>query len=78
MFIAMRKEKPSKYMDKIADYTVKCKCGHSVIFPNKEDRIICGWCGHYVYKNDKARFKYKLKEEINKNKGDVKNENNED
>ena len=45
---------------------VKCKCGHSVIFPNKEDRIICGWCGHYVYKNDKAKFKYKLKEEMNK------------
>ena len=42
MFIAMRKEKPSEYMDKIADYTVKCKCGHSVIFPNKEDRIVYG------------------------------------
>lgn len=74
MFMAVKKEKPIQYMDKIANYTIKCKCGHSVIFPNKEDRIICSWCGHYVYKNDKAKFKYKLKEEINKNKGDVKNE----
>lgn len=68
MFVATRKEKPSEYMDKIANYTMKCTCGHSVLFPNKTDRIICGWGGHYVYKDEKAKFKYKLKEEMNKNK----------
>lgn len=67
---ASKKENPSEYMDKIADYITKCPCGHSIIIPHRTDRIFCDWCGHYVYKDEKAKFKYKLKEEMNKNKGE--------
>lgn len=54
-----------KEQDRLRDHTVKCKCGHSILFGRK-DRVICNYCGHYVYRNDKVKFKYKLRE-ITKN-----------
>ena len=47
--------------------TTKCKCGCSVTFSAKTDRVACRWCGHYVYKNAKSEFKYKMKEQLIKN-----------
>lgn len=46
---------------------VICKCGHRIRFFSGRDRIICNFCGNYVYKNKKSEFKYKLKEWRNKN-----------
>ena len=47
-----------------------CKnCGHSVFVVNV-DRIICSWCGKYVYKDDKTEFSYKIKENLNKRNGE--------
>ena len=38
---------------------VTCDCGHRVhVLP--QDRVICTWCGHYVYKDEKTRFKYEM------------------
>lgn len=51
-----------------SDSKVKCKCGHSIFLTNKYERIICDWCGRWVYKNKKVEFKYKLLEAKNKNK----------
>lgn len=53
---------------KISDDLAKCKrqceyCGHKMIVA-KADRVICSWCGHYIYKNDGIEFKYKVKEMI--------------
>lgn len=54
-------ERVFKKEDKLSELNVKCKnCGHTV-FPTR-DRIICSYCGNWVYKNDKIEFKYKLKE----------------
>ncbi len=39
------------------------KCGHTVLIANV-DRIICSHCGHWVYKNDKIEFAYKMKEKM--------------
>lgn len=47
--------------------SVYCKnCGHTLLVVNK-DRLICSHCGHWVYKDDKTEFMYKLKEGMNKN-----------
>jgi len=46
--------------------SVHCKnCGHTMNVLNA-DRIICNWCGFYVYKDDKTEFKYKILEKIKK------------
>lgn len=40
--------------------TFKCSCGHSVvIYPINEKRL-CTWCNHYVYREKKNEFKDKL------------------
>lgn len=45
---------------------VKCKkCGHTILVARK-DRIICSYCGNWVYKNDKTEFEYKMKEKLKK------------
>lgn len=36
------------------------KCGHAVIIHNHINKVLCDWCGHYVYKNKKVEFIEKL------------------
>lgn len=50
--------------NKLQDYVVKCKCGHSILM--REERLICYHCGHYVYRNEKIKMKYKIKELLRK------------
>ena len=51
-----------------ADYRIKCpNCGHSITLTNRFGRVLCNWCGKWVYKDSKTEFKYKLKEKINGN-----------
>jgi uncharacterized protein (DUF983 family) len=42
-------------------------CGRKIHFYafEKKDRQLCDWCGKYIFKDDKAKFKYRLKEKIN-------------
>lgn len=47
-----------------AKYRRYCKnCGHSVIIPktSKANKVICTWCGYYIFKNDFEEFKEKIK-----------------
>lgn len=44
----------------------KCKnCGHTQLL-GKQDKVICDlicdWCKHYIFKDDKTEFIHKLKE----------------
>ena len=57
-------EKDTKRFISISKSTVKCKCGHSILFPDRKDRQICSWCGYWCYKNPKVEFKYKLRNEV--------------
>ena len=60
-------EKTKKY-DKITRDRVICPtCGHSLLF-GRFDKIICSWCRHYVFKDSKTEFEYRLKESINRKK----------
>lgn len=48
----------------LAPYRVYCKdCGHSMIIA-KQEKALCSWCGHWVFKDKKVEFKYRLKEQL--------------
>ena len=65
-----RYEEDTKLMNMLSSFKVKCKhCGRKVVMTNAE-RTICSWCGHFVYRNSKIEFKYKLKEMLRKVKDD--------
>ena len=57
-----------KMYDKPTEYTmandknhVKCKCGHTVEFWHGENRVLCTWCGNYVFKTPKDEYDYRMK-----------------
>lgn len=47
----------------------KCKCENcGSVFKMffKADKVICHNCGHFVFRNKKAKFKYRLNERLKK------------
>ena len=41
----------------------KCNRKFGVVFKHKDhDRSICSNCGHWIYKDEKTRLKYEMKE----------------
>ena len=47
---------------------IKCKhCGHSRLL-GKRDKVICNWCGNYIFKDDETEFKYRMQEQRLKEK----------
>lgn len=61
-------KKDNKMFEMYSLFTVYCPCGHSVAIPNKVDRVLCTWCGKWVYKNKQTEFRYKLQEQLKKQK----------
>ena len=53
--------------DSIQSITYACKCGHRMVIPANVDKLICKWCGNWVYRNKKDEFKDKLGKELKKN-----------
>ena len=53
----------------LSKYRKYCKCGHSVIMPDGTNvsKIICTFCGRYIYKNDKEKFKELIIKEMRRN-----------
>lgn len=54
------KYKKDKQYDSYQKEIVKCKCSHSIFLPYYNPVKICSHCGRIVYKNEKAKFIYKL------------------
>ena len=55
------------YTSKVGELKVQCKkCGHKEIFPYNIDRKLCTYCGNYIYKNEQAEFKYKIRSVMKK------------
>lgn len=55
------------------DYSVKCpNCGHSILITNKYKRVICNWCGSWVYASEEAKRKYEKQAFVYKMKGLLK------
>lgn len=56
----------TKILNNQTEDKILCKCGHRVLMSNRKKKIICSWCGNYVYKNKQIEFEEKLKSKINK------------
>lgn len=61
-----------RYTDIITKNKKKCRCGHSIILPPHLNKIVCNWCGNYVFKTKKDEFEYRLQETMHK---EVENKN---
>lgn len=58
-----KKEANIKLLNELVKYRRYCKCGHSVIITptSKRNRVMCTWCGNYIYKNNFEEFKENIK-----------------
>ena len=46
---------------------VACKvCGRRKVIPVYVDRLLCDWCNHWIYREPNIEFKYKLEEQLKK------------
>lgn len=52
--------KEQKIANCLSQYKVTCKCGHVLVITPKKDKVLCNYCGHYVYRNKLIEFKEKL------------------
>lgn len=50
--------------DQLAKVKHTCSCGHKEVISSTEDKKLCSWCGHYVFKDKKSEFKYRVKEKM--------------
>ena len=57
-----KNDKIQKITNAIIDNSVKCPCSHRVAIPPQVDRVICSWCGHWVYKSKEIEEEYKKKD----------------
>lgn len=57
-------EEFQRQSDEYAKVKVQCKCGHKTVIPFRVDKQICRWCGHYVFRDKKEEFKYRMKEKM--------------
>jgi len=61
-------EKPEKYSDILTKARIYCNCGHSVNISSDKDKVLCDWCGNYVFKDKKTEFEFRMKEKMNNGK----------
>ena len=61
----MKVENPIKYARELEKGKLKCECGHSVIMPPNANKLICRWCGNYVFRNKRIEFGFRMKEIMN-------------
>jgi len=57
-FIDNEAEKDRRKTAVLEKCRVYCECGHSIPFRVGIDRLICNFCGHWVYRNDEIKHKY--------------------
>ena len=55
-------QEDNKIMHELFRYKRQCKCGHVMFYHNniKKDKIICRYCGKYIYRTDLDEFKDKI------------------
>lgn len=55
-----------KQMDKMFDVygqnTYTCSCGHRISIAKSCEKVVCSYCGRYVFRDKKDEFKYRMKE----------------
>ena len=69
--VKMNFKDEKKWQDFLANYKVKCICGHTItMFPKGNDFRVCTWCGEKVYKNKQRQLENI--EEIKRRKENIK------
>lgn len=68
----MRKRKRDEIellCEELSKARVYCpNCGHSVVIVNKSNMALCSWCKIMVFKDKQTEFKYRMKENLIKEK----------
>ena len=59
-----RKDDFQKYANNIAKVKVQCRCGRKTVMPIWNDKQICSWCGHYVFRDPRKEFQYRMRERL--------------
>ena len=54
--------KDTKRFNDLSNNTIKCSCGHSVLVI--QPKVLCTWCGSYVYKDKRLEFEERLKDSL--------------
>ena len=72
-FVKDGKARNTKEMEElIYQNTFTCSCGHRQFIPLHTDKIICKWCGKWVFRDKETEFKFRMKEKMNKEKNNDK------
>ena len=59
-------DRDTKYFTERTKFKKRCKCGHNVSISPLKEKVICSWCGNYIFNNKKDEFLYRFKEAKNK------------
>lgn len=58
----IRTVQDSRYFAERSKFKRKCKCGHSTSISPTKEKVICSWCGSYIFANKRDEFLYRLNE----------------
>lgn len=53
-------------------YKRYCKCGHYAYITNKDGYCECSWCHHNIFIDKEHEFKYRMKENILRERRNLK------
>ncbi len=53
-------EEFDRYTEEYNKVKYTCKCGRRVVIPYWRNKMLCSWCGNYVYRDKKDEFKERL------------------
>ena len=56
------KKEMDRMFNTYREHSYKCNCGHTVVIPKYLDKIVCNYCGKYVFRNKRDEFVYRFKE----------------
>lgn len=66
----LREGKMSKLFNEYNDNSYQCNCGHKVFILAKQEKRLCTWCGHYVFKNKRDKDLYRINELLRRKNND--------
>lgn len=56
-------DEDTKLLNAYSEIRVACKCSHTMSI-RARDRVICSYCGNWVYRTPELEFKYKMVEKM--------------
>ena len=56
-----KNDRCQQLMDIQSKYAIQCcKCGRKELILSSQDKVLCSWCGNYIYRNKKLEFADRL------------------